>query len=59
MTPAQFLDQDVTVDKDLAHVAGVVAADLVVLNALVLAVVLLVEVGYQLLQSTEIKHKLT
>ena len=49
VAPAEFLYQDVTVDEDLAHVAGVIAADLVVFNALVLTVVLLVEVGDQLL----------
>ena len=44
VAPAQFLHQDVSVDEDLANMAGVVAADFVVFNALVLTVVFLIKV---------------
>lgn len=37
MTPAQLLNDHVSIEEDFAHVHGVVAADLIVRHALVLA----------------------
>lgn len=45
MTPAQFLNYHVSVQKNLADMDWVVAANFVVRHALVLAGILLVEEG--------------
>jgi hypothetical protein len=44
VAPAQFLHQDISVNEDLANMAGVISADFVVFNAFVLAMVFLIKV---------------
>ena len=43
VTPAKFLNDDVPVHQDLAHVDWMVASNLVVRHALILATILVVE----------------
>ena len=43
MSPAEFLNQDIPVDEDLSDMAGVIAANFIVLDAFVFAMILLVE----------------
>jgi hypothetical protein len=54
VSPTKFLHKNVSVDKHLAHMARMVPSNLVVLNSLVFAVVLFVQMRDKLFQCAEI-----
>lgn len=43
VTPSEFLNQDVPVDQYLSNVAGMVAANFIVLNAFIFTMILLIK----------------
>lgn len=54
VSPTKFLHKNVSVDKHLAHMARMIPTNLVVLNSLVFAVVLFVQMRDKLFQCAEI-----
>lgn len=59
MSPTKFLYQDIPVDENLANMTGMIAANFIVFNALILTMILLVEVENELLESTKLRKKFT
>lgn len=56
VSPAKFLDENVSVDEDLANVTWVIPANFIIFNTLIFTMIFFIEVENEILKSSDLKH---